>query len=148
MFDLLSAGDTFPGQVELVIIDHEGARQEVTFTAHFNRLEQTEINELVEAIRHRTAVLKAIEDGRTLPDSAKGVATLDDVHIADRVLGGWGEDLLAGDEPMDYDADTKRRVIEFEVMATAIATAWMKLAFEGRGKKQTSPKSRGSGIGK
>jgi hypothetical protein len=33
-------------------------------------------------------------------------------------------------------------------MATAIATAWMKLAFEGEGKKQTSSKSRGNGIGK
>jgi hypothetical protein len=148
MFNLPSADDTFPGQVQLVIIDREGAKQEVTFTAHFNRLEQTEINELVEAIRHRTAVLQAIDDGRTLPDSAKGLPTLDDVHIADRVLGGWGEDLLFGGEPMDYDYDTKRRVCEFQGMATAITTAWMKLAFEGGAKKQTSSKSRGSGIAK
>jgi len=148
MFDLLGAGDTFPGQVELAIIDQEGARQEVTFTAFFNRLEQTEINELVEAIRHRTAILKAIEDGRTLPDAAKGVTALDDVHVADRVLGGWGDDLLAGDEPMEFDEDSKRRVIQFPGMASAIATAWMKLAFEGGGKKQTSSKSRGNGIGK
>lgn len=148
MFDLLSAGDTFPGQVELSIIDHEGAREEVTFTAHFNRLEQTEINELVEAIRHRTAVLKAIEDGRTLPDAVNGVAALDDVHIADRVLGGWGDDLLADDDPMEFDEDSKRRVIQFPGMATAIVTAWMKLAFEGAGKKPTSSKSRGNGIGK
>jgi len=148
MFDLLSVGDTFPGQVELNILTRDGARETVTFTAYFNDLEQTEINEMVEAIRHRAAVLKAIEDGRTPPDAAKGVAVLDDVHIADRVLAGWGDDVRKGGEPVEFDDDSKREVIQKRGMATAIATAWMKLAFEGEGKKQTSSKSRGNGIGK
>lgn len=147
-FDILKAGTTFPGKVTLSLVYPDGSKQEASLTILFNRLPQNEINELVEAIRYKQSVLKAIEDGREPPNASKGLTTMDDVHIADRVVGGWGDDYVADGEPIPFNEESKQELINFHGMAGAIVMEWMNLAFEGEGKKRTSSKSRANGIGR
>jgi len=81
-FDFFKVGDTFKAEVKHNVILEDGTRKNITFTAFFERMEQTEIQELNEAIRHYRAVLLAIEDGREPPNAAKGVQSVDYVYIA------------------------------------------------------------------
>jgi hypothetical protein len=147
-FDFLKVGDTFRAEVKHNVTLQDGTRQNITFTAFFERMEQTEIQELNEAIRHYRAVLLAIEDGREPPNAAEGVQSVDYVHIANRVLQGWGDDMLYDEEPWTFDEDSKRKVIQFPGMAQAIADAWTESTAPETAKKSTSGKSRGNGIGK
>jgi hypothetical protein len=151
-FDVFKVGDTFKAEVKHNVTLEDGTRQDITFTAIFERMEQTEIQELNEAIRHYRAVLLAIEDGREPPSAAKGVQSVDYVFIANRVLQGWGDDMLYDEEPWKFDEDSKRQVIQFPGMAQAIADAWTESTAPETGKKSssrpTSGKSRGNGIGK
>jgi hypothetical protein len=147
-FDFLKVGDTFKAEVKHNVTLQDGTRQNITFTAFFERMEQTEIQELNEAIRHYRAVLLAIEDGREPPNAAKGVQSVDYVHIANRVLQGWGDDMLYGEEPWTFDEDSKRKVIQFPGMAQAIADAWTESTAPETAKKSTSKKLRGNGFDK
>jgi hypothetical protein len=147
-FDFYEVGDIFKAEVKHNVTLEDGTRRDITFTAFFERMEQTEIQELNEAIRHYRAVLLAIEDGREPPSAAKGVQSVDYVHIANRVLQGWGDDMLYDGEPWTFDEDSKRKVVQFPGMAQAIADAWKESTAPETGKKPTSGKSRGNGIGK
>jgi hypothetical protein len=147
-FDFVKVGDTFKAEVKHNVTLENGARQNITFTAIFERMEQTEIQELNEAIRHYRAVLLAIEDGREPPSAAKGVQSVDYVDIANRVLRGWGDDMLYDEQPWEFDEDSKRQVIQFPGMAQAIVDAWTESTAPETGKKPTSGKLRGNGIGK
>jgi hypothetical protein len=147
-FDFYEVGDIFKAEVKHNVTLKDGTRRDITFTAFFERMEQTEIQELNEAIRHYRAVVVAIEDGREPPSAAKGVQSVDYVHIANRVLQGWDEDMLYDGKPWEFDEDSKRKVIQFPGMAQAIADAWTESTAPETGKKSTSGKSRGNGIGK
>jgi hypothetical protein len=147
-FDFLKIGDTFKAEVKHNVTLKDGKREDIAFTAFFERMEQTEIQELNEAIRHYRAVLLAIEDGREPPSAAKGVQSVDYVHIANRVLQGWGEDMLYDEQPWTFDEDSKRQVIQFPGMAQAIVNAWTESTAPETAKKPTSGKLRGNGIGK
>jgi len=147
-FDFYEVGDIFKAEVKHNVTLEDGTRRDITFTAFFERMEQTEIQELNEAIRHYRAVLLAIEDGREPPSAAKGVQSVDYVHIANRVLQGWGDDMLYDGDPWKFDEDSKRKVVQFPGMAQAIADAWAESTAPETGKKPTSGRSRGNGIGK
>ncbi len=147
-FDFYEVGDIFKAEVKHNVTLEDGTRRDITFTAFFERMEQTEIQELNEAIRHYRAVLLAIEDGREPPSAAKGVQSVDYVHIANRVLQGWGEDMLYDEQPWTFDEDSKRQVIQFPGMAQAIVNAWTESIAPETAKKPTSGKLRGNGIGK
>ena len=147
-FDFYEVGDIFKAQVKHNVTLRDGTRRDITFTALFERMEQTEIQELNEAIRHYRAVLLAIEDGREPPSAAKGVQSVDYVFIANRVLQGWGDDMLYAEEPWTFDEDSKRKVIQFPGMAEAICNTWKESTAPETGKKPTSGKLRGNGFDK
>ena len=147
-FDFYEVGDIFKAEVKHNVTLEDGTRRDITFTAFFERMEQTEIQELNEAIRHYRAVLLAIEDGREPPSAAKGVQSVDYVHIANRVLQGWGDDMLYDGKPWQFDEDSKRKVVEFPGMAQAIADAWKESTAPETAKKSTLGRSRGNGIGR
>ena len=147
-FDIFKVGDTFKGEVKHNLTLEDGTRETITFTAYFARMEQTEIQELNEAIRHYRAVVLAIEDGREPPSAAQGVQSVDYVHIANRVLEGWGEDMLYDGSPWEFNKDSKRTVVEFPGMAKAIADTWTELNGPETGKKPTSKPSQRNGFAK
>jgi hypothetical protein len=80
------------------------------------------------------------------------VQSVDYVYIANRVLQGWGDDMLYGEEPWKFDEDSKRQVIQFPGMAQAIADTWTESTAPETGKKSssrsTSGKLRGNGFDK
>ena len=129
-----------------------GDIEDLVFTAKFNRMDQEEVNTLTQAIWLWDQTRTAITEGRLLPDAAKGATNVSDIDWADRILGGWGEDVRnpSGD-PLEYTEEEKNKVLRIEGMAAAIVAAWLKIkGFNGdsEGKPPTSKKSRGNGIGK
>ena len=87
-----------------------------------------------------------------MPEAAKGATSVSDIDWADRILGGWGEDVRdSGGDPLEYTEEEKNKVLRIEGMASAIVAAWLKvkgLDGDSEGKPPTSGKSRGNGIGK
>ena len=148
-FNIDLVGSTFSGEVKLSI-PIEGGREEVSFTAIFERGQQTEIEEMRESFRAYAAVIQAINNGTEPPAAAEGLERLSLVPIAQKVLVGWGDDMQAGDdnEPMEFTAESKKRVIEFPGMADALVRVWNTLTDPEAGKKPTSRPSRGNGIAK
>ena len=153
MFDKLNLDGTYPCQVVLKgAILKNGDTEDLAFTAKFNRMDQEEVNSLTQAIWHWDQTRKAIAEGRLLPDAAKGATNVSDIDWADRILGGWGEDVRdSGGDPLEYTEEEKNKVLRIEGMASAIVAAWLKLKGldgDSAGKPPTSGKSRGNGIGK
>ena len=148
-FNIDQVGSTFSGEVKLSI-PIEGGREEVSFTAIFERGQQTEIEEMRESFRAYAAVIQAINNGTEPPAAAEGLERLSMVPIAEKVLVGWGDDMQGGDdnEPMEFTPESKKRVIEFPGMADALIRVWHTLTDPESGKKPTSKPSRGNGIGK
>ncbi len=148
-FNLDKVGSTFSGEVKLNI-QTDGGREEVSFTAIFERGQQTEIEEMRERFRAYVAVIQAIENGSEPPAAADGLERQSLIPIAEKILVGWGDDMQGGDdgEPLEFTPETKRRVIEFPGMSDALVSVWNTLTDPGTGKKSTSKTSRGSGIGK
>ncbi|MCE2836674.1 MAG: hypothetical protein LW834_06900 [Cyanobium sp. 49614_E6] len=148
-FNIDQVGSTFSGEVKLSI-PIEGGREDVSFTAIFERGQQTEIEEMREKFRAYAAVIQAINNGTESPAAAEGLERLSLVPIAEKVLVGWGDDMRGGDdnEPMEFTPDSKKRVIEFPGMADALVCVWNTLTDPEAGKKPTSKPSRGNGIGK
>ena len=70
-FNIDLVGSTFSGEVKLSI-PVEGGREEVSFTAIFERGQQTEIEEMREAFRAYAAVIQAIAK-KSLEGGADGV---------------------------------------------------------------------------
>jgi hypothetical protein len=119
-------------------------------------MEQDDINVLTEAIWKWHATRKAVEDGRLLPSATDGARNVTDVQLADKILGGFTEEVRnERGEPMVYNEKEKNKVLQCEGMASALINAWMKVKGlssdnegDSGGKKPTSAKSRASGIGK
>jgi hypothetical protein len=153
MFDKINVDGTYPCRVVLEgAVLKNGDIEDLAFTAKFNRMDQEEVNTLTQAIWLWDQTRKAITEGRLLPDAAKGATNVSDIDWADRILGGWGEDVRdpSGD-PLEYTEEEKNKVLRIEGMAAAIVAAWLKIkGFNGdsEGKPPTSGKSRGNGIGK
>ena len=153
MFDKLNVDGTYPCRVVLKgAVLKNGDTEDLAFTAKFNRMDQEEVNSLTQAIWHWDQTRKAIAEGRLLPDAAKGATNVSDIDWADRILGGWGDDVRdSNGDPLEYTEEEKNKVLRIEGMASAIVAAWLKLkGLEGdsEGKSPTSSKSRGNGIGK
>lgn len=148
-FNVDQVGSTFSGEVKLSI-PIEGGREEVSFTAIFERGQQTEIEEMREAFRAYAAIIQAINNGTEPPAAADGLERLSLVPIAEKVLVGWGDDMQSGDdgEPLEFTAESKKRVIEFPGIADALVRVWNTLTDPEAGKKPTSKPSRGNGIAK
>jgi hypothetical protein len=113
-------------------------------------MDQEEVNTLTQAIWHWDQTRKAINEGRLLPEAAKGATNVSDIDWADRILGGWGEDVRdPGGEPLEYSEEEKNKVLRIEGMASAIVAAWLKvkgLDGDSEGKPPTSKKLRGNGF--
>jgi hypothetical protein len=153
MFDKLNVDGTYPCKVVLKnAILKNGDTEDLVFTAKFNRMDQQEVNTLTQAIWHWDQTRKAITEGRLLPEAAKSATNVSDIDWADRILGGWGEDVRdPGGDPLEYTEEEKNKVLRIEGMASAIVAAWLKLKCldgDSEGKPPTSRKSRGNGIGK
>ena len=158
MFDKLNVDGTYPCRVVLKgAVLKNGDTEDLAFTAKFNRMDQEEVNSLTQAIWHWDQTRKAIAEGRLLPDATKGATNVSDIDWADRILGGWGEDVRdPGGDPLEYTEEEKKKMLRIEGMASAIVAAWLKLKGlngdsddgDSEGKPPTSRKSRGNGIGK
>jgi hypothetical protein len=153
MFDKLNVDGTYPCRVVLKgAVLKNGDTEDLAFTAKFNRMDQEEVNSLTQAIWHWDQTRKAIAEGRLLPNAANGVTNVSDIDWADRILGGWGDDVRdSNGDPLEYTEEEKNKVLRIEGMASAIVAAWLKLKGldgDNEGKPPTSVKSRGNGIGK
>jgi hypothetical protein len=153
MFDVLSLDGTYPCKVVLKgAVLESGETKDLACTFLFNRMEQDDINKLTAAIWKWDATRKAIDDGRLLPSATDGEENVTDVHLADRILGGFTDEVHdRNGDPMVYNEENRNKVLQCEGMASAFIASWMKvkgLSVDSEGKKQTSSKSRGSGIGK
>jgi hypothetical protein len=153
MFDKINVDGTYPCRVVLEgAVLKNGDTEDLAFTAKFNRMDQEEVNSLAQAIWLWDQTRKAITEGRLLPDAAKGATNVSDIDWADRILGGWGEDVRnpSGD-PLEYTEEEKNKVLRIEGMASAIVAAWLKIkGFNGdsEGKPPISKKLRGNGFDK
>jgi hypothetical protein len=151
MFDKINVDGTYPCRVVLKgAVLKNGDTEDLVFTAKFNRMDQEEVNSLTQSIWQWEETRKAISAGRLLPEAAMGATNVSDIDWADRILGGWGEDVRdpSGD-PLDYTEEEKNKVIRIEGMASAIVAAWLKikgLDGDSEGKPTTSKKLRGNGF--
>jgi len=153
MFDKLNVYGTYPCRVVLEgAVLKNGDTENLAFTAKFNRMDQEEVNSLTQAIWLWDQTRKAITEGRLLPEAAKGATNVSDIDWADRILGGWGEDVCnPNGDPLEYTEEEKNKVLRIEGMASAIVAAWLKIkGFNGdsEGKPPTSKKLRGNGFDK
>jgi hypothetical protein len=153
MFDKLDVDGTYPCRVVLEgAILKNGDRGDFAFTAKFNRMDQEEVNTLTQAIWHWGQTQKAIAEGRLLPDAIKGATNVSDIDWADRILGGWGEDVRdSNGDALEYTEEEKSKALRIEGMASAIVAAWLKLKGldgDSEGKPPTSKKLRGNGFDK
>ena len=153
MFDKLNLDGTYPCRVVLKgAILKNGDTEDLAFTAKFNRMDQEEVNRLTQAIWQWEETKNAVSAGRLLPEATKGATSVSDIDWADRILGGWGEDVRdpSGD-PLEYSEEEKHKVLRIEGMASAIVAAWLKLKGldgDSEGKSSTSGKLRKNGIGR
>jgi hypothetical protein len=149
-FNIDKAGTTFTGKVEFSYPAGGGKQEHGSFTAIFERGQQTEIENMREEFRSYIAIIRAIELGSLEPSAADGLERKSLLPIADKILAGWEEDMLGGDDdkPMSFTAENKKKVIEFPGVANALVSAWNTLTDPEVGKPLTSGKSRGNGFGK
>jgi hypothetical protein len=149
-FNIDRAGTTFTGKVEFSYPIGDGKQEHGSFTAIFERGHQTEIENMREEFRAYIAIIRAIELGSLEPSAADGLERKSLLPIAEKILVGWGEDMLEGDNdnPKPFTAENKKKVIEFPGVANALVSAWNTLTDPEVGKPPTSGKSRGNGIGK
>jgi hypothetical protein len=101
MFDFDKIKSTFEWPVEVAVPTKNGGFERWKFTAEFHQM--------------------AIEEFRELLDS-EGYS---DKAMADKVLAGWGSDLKKGDEPLEYNDQTRAEVLAYIPAATGIAKGFM-----------------------
>ncbi len=102
-----------------------GKREKATFSAVFNRLSQSRINEIQVQVQQ---LIKGADAGKELQGG------INDLSLADEILVGW-DDVTDGDgEAIPFTKAAKAQLLEVPMLASAIIEAYFESLVEQKRK--------------
>lgn len=113
MFQLVGQSDEIKWPVKVAFVDGNGKAMPKTFIAHFPRLSQSEIDEIV-----KRAKLTEEADSDSVDDK------LTDDELARKVLIGWDEVIDDQGQPVEFSPAMRDKLLEIFPVRPSVVKAW------------------------